>query len=219
MLKSKFVYLLIALLSFEYSNAQLGNQFVEQLLKDSIRIQKENLQGQQLSDYIANNQNDSIPSKAVGGVSKGRLEHGKLLDFKGPNYQYFDSLSYMSGRAYVHEKVKLIIENAYARMAKVYPERTFYITECSRKHGGPMFPHKTHQNGLSVDFMTSFMKEGKSCTDLDTLGADHYWIACDDQGRLSTDSDISIDFNTMAQHLIYLEEQNIGNTWIPFIRT
>jgi len=207
MQNSKFLYLALILMGFNPSFAQLGNQFVEQLLKDSIRIQQEELRGQRLQEYISNNSNDSIASIAIGSPAKGKLVHGKLIDFKGPNYQYFDSISYMSGRAFVHEKVKLLIEHSYARMAVAYPDRTFYVMECSRKHGGPMFPHKTHQNGLSVDFMTPFLKAGRPYSDLDTLGANHYWIECDDQGRLTTDTQIKIDFNSVAQHLIYLQEE------------
>ena len=68
-----------------------------------------------------------------------------------------------------------------------------------------MFPHKTHQNGLSVDFMTPLVKDGKSYYDLDTLGADHYFLDFDDNGKYIDDPSISIDFNLVAQHILLLD--------------
>ena len=47
----------------------------------------------------------SKKSNSYGSVSNGRLINGKLIPFSGNNYQYFDEKSYLSGRAYLNDKV------------------------------------------------------------------------------------------------------------------
>jgi penicillin-insensitive murein endopeptidase len=179
---------------------------LEYLLKDSIRIQKEKIGNLTIKQYLTSISADTLQSKSNGIVSKGSLNNGKLIPFYGDNFEYFDSISYMSNRAFVNDRVRSTILAAYGLLKKDYPKRKFYIMECSREHGGEMFPHKTHQNGLSVDFMTPLVKDGKAFTDLDTLGADRYWLNFDNQGRYVMDSSISIDFETVALHIIRLNQ-------------
>jgi len=145
-------------------------------------------------------------SQSKGSVSDGSLIHGRLMPFEGPNFRYFDTTSYLNGRAFVHEKVCRIVVDAYALLAVKIPERKFCIMECSQEHGGEMFPHKTHQNGTSVDFMMPKLKDGKPFYELDSLGAEHYWLSFDAQGRYSEDPTITIDFETLAQHLLCLDD-------------
>lgn len=78
--------------------------------------------------------------------------------------------------------------------------------ELSNQHGGTIYPHRTHQNGLSADFMMPKLRNGVACYDLDSLGADHYWLDFDDNGRLKKDTSIQIDFNLIAQHILILNK-------------
>ena len=59
---------------------------------------------------------------------------------------------------------------------------------------------------MSVDFMMPLKKGNEAYYDLDTLGAEHYWLTFDNEGRFSKDKSISIDFETVALHVLRLNE-------------
>lgn len=113
--------------------------------------------------YYAANVNDSIESTSIGSVGRGSLENGTLIPYKGTNYKYFTTESYIGGRAYTHSKVAKTVLDTYASLEKQGVDRIFQVMEFSRKEGGKIFPHRTHQNGLSVDFMMPLEKNGKPC--------------------------------------------------------
>lgn len=159
-----------------------------------------------VEEYYQQNKGDDEPSKAVGSVSKGKLEIGKLMPFKGDNFQYFDTLSYLSGRAFTQDKVKQTMLDSYQELATQLPDRQFYVMECSNKVGGRIFPHRTHQNGLSVDFMVPLIKDHKDYYGLDTIGKNHYWLEFDNDGKYIKDNSISIDFDLVARHILLLDK-------------
>lgn len=160
-----------------------------------------------IAAYYEANKGDESPSQSGGSVSKGTLVNGKLFPFNGANFRYFDTQSYLNGRAFVHHRVKKAALATYEDLDRELPGRRFFIMECSNKEGGKLFPHQTHQNGLSVDFMMPLLKEKQAWYGLDTMGSGHYWLSFDNQGRYSLDSSISIDFETVARHILLLEEQ------------
>ena len=156
--------------------------------------------------YYNNHPDNGLPSQSIGSVSNGSLKNGKLIPFSGQNYTYFDTLSYISGRAFMNHKVKKTVLETYKSLETKTPNNHFGIMECSHEHGGKLFPHRTHQNGLSVDFMTPLMKDNRSYYGLDTLGADHYWIDFNNNGKYLEDLSISINFNLMAAHILEIEK-------------
>lgn len=158
-----------------------------------------------IEKYYQENKGDNRPSRSTGTVSNGTLQNGKLIPFEGNNYQYFDTSSYLNDRAFVSDKVKKVLLDTYKELEREVPGRKFYIMECSDKNGGKIFPHRTHQNGLSVDFMVPLVKNGKAYYGLDNLGAVHYWLDFDKGGKYSKDKTISIDFDLVAQHILLLE--------------
>ncbi len=159
-----------------------------------------------IADYMAQFPDDGIESKAVGKVGDGRLEYGKLMPFAGPNFKYFDTSSYLMGRAFLHSKVKRAVLEGYKGCEQKLSERHFRLMECAGEHGGNLFPHRTHQTGMSVDFMVPLQKEGKPFTKLDDYGKAHYFLSFDSHGRWSQDASVEIDFETMAKHLLVLDE-------------
>jgi len=160
-----------------------------------------------VKDYYDSNKGNEQASKSIGTVSKGTLENGKLMPFEGKNFQYFDTLSYLDGRAFTHGNVKKTMIDTYQELAKEYQDRLFFVMECSHKHGGQLFPHRTHQNGLSVDFMMPLVKDGKDYYELDTIGQQHYWLEFDNEGKYSKDTSIAIDFNLVARHILLLDKR------------
>ncbi|MAW64677.1 MAG: replication initiation protein [Flavobacteriales bacterium] len=160
-----------------------------------------------LLNYIQKNSNDSLASESIGSVSNGSLKNGKLVPFYGSNFTYFDLASYLSGRAFLNSKVLKAILEGYKTLETEQPNRKFKIMECAHKKGGKLWPHHTHQNGLSVDFMMPKTKNKKPCYDLDTLGIRHYWLIFNNSGQYLKDNSISIDFESVAQHILILNKK------------
>lgn len=157
-----------------------------------------------LSPQLFNkNKGNSI---SVGAYNNGVLKNGFLLPRKGANYVYGSFFSYyLLGRAYVHSRVYKTIIDTYNELHILYPEKKFYILECSRKEGGKMFPHRTHQNGLSVDFFSPLVKNNKS-KHYKFMGLFRYAFNFNDKGTLLLNPNVSIDFNTMARHIMLLDK-------------
>lgn len=166
----------------------------------------ESVRASQLNEFVQKfSKNDSM-SQSLGTVANGKLIHGQLLPFSGSNFCYFDTTSYLKERAFVHSKVKKAVVESYASLEKKLPGRQFVLMECSNRCGGKMRPHRTHQNGLSIDFMMPLKKKGKPCYEYDKKGIAHYLMQFDDKGRYLRDTTVSIDYDVMAQHLLELNE-------------
>lgn len=165
----------------------------------------------EIMDYYELNKGNDQGSKSVGSVSNGKLENAKLVPYYGKNFTYFDKDSYLGGRAFVNGKVKSTILEAYYALYTQLPERHFYLMECSNQEGGKLFPHKTHQNGLSVDFMMRMTKNGNDYYGLDTIGKEHYWLSFNDDGKYSSDTAVKVDFNLIARHILLLNEKAKDN--------
>lgn len=157
--------------------------------------------------YYLANVNDSVESISHGSVGQGSLEHATLIPYEGENYSYFDASSYLGGRAYTHSKVAKITVETFESLQQQGVERHFKVMELSRKEGGKIFPHRTHQNGLSVDFMMPLQKNGTTCYELDELGASHYLLEFDKNGAYTEDASISIDFDMAARQILELDKQ------------
>ncbi|MBK7130054.1 MAG: penicillin-insensitive murein endopeptidase [Crocinitomicaceae bacterium] len=155
--------------------------------------------------YYAANHDTLLPSKSVGTVSEGELVNGRIIPFYGENFQYFSAESYLGGRAFAHEKVINTLLLFYADLKSNYPERFFYIMEMSNKQGGKIYPHRTHQNGLSVDLMLPKIKNGQPDYSLDSLGKNHYFLSFNDHGEFAGDSSLTIDFELLAHQLLLLD--------------
>lgn len=160
----------------------------------------------EIQEYYSKNKGTERPSESIGTVSQGSLKNGKLMPFEGNNFHYFDTASYLGGRAFVHENLKKTIINSYKELETIRPTQHYCLMECSNKDGGKIHPHRTHQNGLSVDFMSPLQLAGQPYYGLDTIGAAHYLLDFDDNGNYTKDAKISIDFEVLAQHIWIVEQ-------------
>lgn len=146
-------------------------------------------------------------SKSIGTVSNGKLINGYKIPYKGDNFKYFSAFDYfVLGRCYVHSDIYQIIIDSYKDLNKVYPDYAFKIMECSKRKGGRPFPHKTHQNGTSIDFMTPLKKENKTICFYDKIGMWRYLMEFDTNGKALINEDIEIDFDKIAKHILTLEK-------------
>lgn len=189
---------IVSLIGISSCNAQKTDSIVQkEVVQETNRIE----------EFIKKHPDDGKPSISKGIVSNGTLVNGKLVPFSGSNFQYFDTMSYLLGRAFVHSSVKSILKNSYQNLAITFPEHHFFIMETSNECGGKLDPHKTHQNGLSVDFMMPMLKNGKEYKGLDTVGTSHYFMSFDDSGKYSEDASIQINFDIVAKHILELDKE------------
>jgi penicillin-insensitive murein DD-endopeptidase len=160
-----------------------------------------------LRHYEDSYTDDGAASKSIGTVSQGTLAHGKLIPFQGDNFGYYDTISYLDDRAFVHDKVLRAVLATYQDMAVAFPGRRFTIMECSKKTGGKIWPHRTHQNGMSIDFMVPMSQGTAAFYGLDTLGFQHYLLEYNADGSISGQPDVKIDFDIVAVHLLALQKR------------
>jgi penicillin-insensitive murein DD-endopeptidase len=90
-------------------------------------------------------------------------------------------------------------------LAQNMPAKTFVYGETGFATGGPFKPHKTHQNGLSVDFMVPVIDtKGRSVPMPGNAGNRYgYDIEFDANARYR---DLRIDFEALGEHLYALDE-------------
>ena len=145
-------------------------------------------------------------SESIGSVRNGSLKHGWLIPHQGKNFHYFSGLSYyILNNAYTHSKVYQVLLDAYKACEVTSPETMYRLMECSDRTGGKMWFHRTHQNGMSVDFMVP-LKNGHSLTILSNYtGLVHYLLQFSPDGHFSLNRNTEIDFDAMAKHLIALD--------------
>ena len=202
-MRLSFIFTFLVIVS---CNSQSEQPIHHTTSQDTIPVRKDRIQ-----EYYNLHSSVQGKSKAIGVVNNGSLVNGRLVPFSGTNFLYFDTTSYLNGRGFVHENLLSTLLQSYKTLEYSIPNRLFRIMECSNEHGGKIFPHRTHQNGLSVDFMTPLMKKGVPFYDLDTVGGTHYLLEFDDSGNSSRDPGIKIDFETMANHLLSLHESASKN--------
>lgn len=145
-------------------------------------------------------------SSCFGTTSSGRLDNGVQLPFSGDNFTAYSLLGHILGRTFVHAEVRDIILNAYQSLAQSQPTKVYKYAESGLPNGGVFSPHKSHQNGLSVDFMTPMISPTGQSVHLPThpLNQLGYAIEIDSKGYYG---ELRIDFTAMAAHLVALDKQ------------
>lgn len=101
---------------------------------------------------------------------------------------------------YVHNLVREAVLGAYANVRKTMPDKTYGYGETGFAHGGIIRPHRTHQAGLSVDFMVPVLNDANRSVPLPSTPMNKfgYGLKFDEQGRIPG---FRIDFDAMAKHL------------------
>ena len=145
-------------------------------------------------------------STCYGTTSNGHLEHGVQLPSEGANFVGYSSVARLAGRTYVHSSVKDIILAAYSDLEKEQPKKVYKYAEAGFEEGGPFKPHKTHRNGLSVDFITPVIDEDNVSVHLSThpLNKFGYDIEFDKNDKYD---DLRIDYEAIAAHIVALHKQ------------
>lgn len=144
-------------------------------------------------------------SRCYGTTSNGALLNGRELPASGNNFESYSRIARLAGRSYVHSVVRTIVVDSYKALESELPSRIFKYGETGFEEGGPFKPHKTHQNGLSVDFMVPVMnRQGESVyfstTPFNRFG---YAVEFDNMGRFE---EYIIDYEAMAAHIVALHK-------------
>lgn len=147
----------------------------------------------------------SEESSCYGTTSDGWLKSGVQLPSKGSNFVSYSSIARLLGRTYVHSAVRDIVLDSYKELESAARGKVFKYAETGYKSGGKFKPHKTHMNGLSVDFMVPVVnKEGVSVhfatNPLNRFG---YNVEFD---SFSQFGEYKIDYPAMAAHIVALDK-------------
>ena len=147
-------------------------------------------------------------SISYGSTSNGRIENSKRMYLRGTNYKSYSFAGYLLGRTFVHNKVKQTIVDAYKNCETTCPKICFVLGETGKRKGGRFLPHRTHRNGLSVDFMSPLLKGGKPYQTNHIFNRWGYGLDFDNTGKNET---YQIDYETMAQHILAIKKAAAKN--------
>ncbi len=156
---------------------------------------------------------EKTSSTCYGTTGNGRLGNGRSLSLKGENFSSYSWLGWLLGRTTVHSRVKDVVVKTYEDLGSNLPGKVFIFGETGWPRGGSFKPHKTHQNGLSVDFFVPVLNPNGESVALPThiFNKWGYDIEFDSEGRYKS---YVIDFESLAAHLYFLSHnaktQNIG---------
>ncbi len=144
------------------------------------------------------------PSRCFGTSSNGRIENAVALPLSGPNFRAYADIARRLGRTYLHDRVQRVVLAAYVELETTQPSQHFVYAETGAPRGGPFPPHRTHQNGLAVDFHVPVRDaQGRpAALPLNALNRYGYDLEFDAEGRLG---DLVIDFDAVNAHLLALD--------------
>jgi penicillin-insensitive murein endopeptidase len=143
-------------------------------------------------------------STCYGTTAQGRIRDAVQLPSRGKNFAPYSDIGVQLGRNYVHETVRDTVVDAYGMLLEIMPDVHFIYGETGNATGGPFKPHRSHQNGLSVDFMVPVRDSLGKPTVLPTAASEKFGYALefDASGKLD---DLRIDFDAIAEHLYQLK--------------
>lgn len=143
-------------------------------------------------------------SQCYGRPGKGRLDNGVKLAPRGDNFSAYSLVAVGAGRTYLHATAADIVVDAYARLRGALPSNRYVYGETGLEAGGRFEPHRTHQNGLSIDYFVPVRDRSGNSVALPTDGQSRfgYDIEFDSNGRYKQ---FRIDFPALAEHLYQLD--------------
>lgn len=148
-------------------------------------------------------------SICYGTTSKGRLDNGIALPSSGSNYVVYSNIARLAGRTYVHTQVADIIVKAYQRLEVDQADKVFKYAETGFEEGGQFKPHKTHRNGLSVDFMTPVVNNFGQSVHLPTHLVNKFGYDIEFDTNHQYD-EFTIDYIALAAHIVALHKEAVN---------
>jgi penicillin-insensitive murein endopeptidase len=149
----------------------------------------------------------SLPAAAksvcFGTPSHGRLQGGEQLPVRGVNFEAYSALGAQLGRNWVHASVAQLLITVYGQLETAAPGVHYVYGETGRANGGPMPPHRTHEAGISVDFMVPVRDAAGRSVPLPSSLSNKFGYALefDAAGKAGA---YTIDFEALGEHLYQL---------------
>lgn len=143
-------------------------------------------------------------STCYGTTSNGRVADACELPAGGTNYAPYSTIARLLGRTWVHCDVAKVIVAAYHALARSHPDKQYVYGETGFRTGGKFKPHKTHRNGLSVDFMAPVIDSDGKSVPLPTSISNKYGYAIEFDSEMRYE-DLRIDFDAITAHLAALK--------------
>ncbi len=132
------------------------------------------------------------------------MDNGVQLPLRGDNFSAYSLVAAGAGRTYLHSGAAAIVVAAYARLQASVPAARYVYGETGLASGGRFKPHRTHQNGLSIDFFVPVIDGAGRSVPLPTQTQSRfgYDIEFDSDARYKA---YRIDFPALAEHLYELD--------------
>ncbi len=94
----------------------------------------------------------NTPSRVIGTVAHGRIEHAHVIPPWGPGYVTYSFLGSALGRQYVDGRVRDTMLATFSVRSRTEGGRTFVVGETGWPWGGRFRPHRSHhtQAGLGT---------------------------------------------------------------------
>jgi penicillin-insensitive murein endopeptidase len=146
----------------------------------------------------------ALASTCFGTTSAGRIEGAVALPLEGANFIAYTELGLKMGRTYVHTQVRDVVLDAYAVLVRNTPGVRYVYGETGLRTGGSMPPHRTHENGTSVDFMVPVRGQDGLPATLPRSANNRYGYDLDFDSAGTLD-ELRIDFTAIAEHLEQLD--------------
>ncbi|POZ51494.1 replication initiation protein [Methylovulum psychrotolerans] len=148
-------------------------------------------------------------SRCYGTPAHGALANGWQLPSAGQNFSVYSGAGVLIGRNYVHSQVYRTVVAAYQALAVQLPSKVFVYGESGWQSGGRFRPHKSHQNGLSVDFFVPVINAAGESVALPRSVGNKFGYGIEFVGTGQYDG-LTIDYAAMAAHLLALKAAAAG---------
>jgi penicillin-insensitive murein endopeptidase len=125
---------------------------------------------------------------------------------RGEGFVTYSMLGNLAGRQYVHSRVHDALVAAFASLHAAAPDRTFVLGETGLKAGGRFPPHRTHQNGLSVDIFMPVRDADSRPALMPTAPWNKFGYSLEFD-RIGRGEGLAIDFGSVAELLVEVHRQ------------
>jgi penicillin-insensitive murein endopeptidase len=143
-------------------------------------------------------------SACYGRPGKGHLDDGVQLPLRGNNFSAYSTVAVDAGRTYLHATAAAIVVDAYGRLNIGAPAIRYVYGETGLASGGPFKPHRTHQNGLSIDFFVPVRDARGASVVLPTQTQARFGYDIEFDSRAAY-REFRIDFPALGEHLYQLD--------------
>lgn len=147
------------------------------------------------------------PSRSVGSPESGLLVGGDVIPPFGPGCTTYSYLGAALGRQYVHGSVRAALLHAFADRLHDEPDRVWVVGETGWRGGGEMRPHRSHENGMSVDVFVPVIDDAGLPSRVPTWPWNRFGYGIEFDGNARADG-LRIDFEALSAFLASVDRRS-----------